>query len=662
MKKHFSTFVGLIYLIVSLSAQSQPFDIKLEALNISGLGGLQAYAFGKHDGKWLIVGGRLDGLHRRQPFAAFDVAGNNNKLIVVDPLSLQKWTAPITSLSVALQEQLSSTNTEFYQQGNYLYVIGGYGYNTATASRKTFGNLTAIDVPAVMNAVIAGTSLVNHFRQIADVQFAVAGGHLKKINNTFYLIGGNKFDGNYNPSGNPTYTQVYTNSIRKFNLSDNGTSITISHLPSITDAVNLHRRDYNAVPQILPDGTEGITAFSGVFQPTVNLPYLNCVNIDSVSYAVNNAFEQRYNHYHCPVLPIYSASNNQMHSVFFGGLAQYYDNGGILVQDDNVPFVKTIARVTRTASGTMTETKLPVEMPSLLGAGAEFISNSTVPQYSNKVLKLDDFTADTTLVGYIYGGISSTAANIFFTNTGTQSTASSQIFKVYVVRYPLLSSAPAIKIKIALNNMTANLVNLANFPLVDPYAGVQFSSSFSHVNNPSVAATTPTVLATSTGNNAIVDWVFIELRNGVSGATSVSYTKAALLQADGDVVDADGVSAVKFDAAPAGNYYIAVRHRNHLGFRTANQYALSGAVTTLDFSNNTIPLFGLTPLGLSNTMIGGAANADGSIDALDSLFWETQNGLFDDYTKNADYNIDGSVDALDSILWETNNGKFQELD
>jgi hypothetical protein len=73
-------------------------------------------------------------------------------------------------------------------------------------------------------------------------------------------------------------------------------------------------------------------------------------------------------------------------------------------------------------------------MPSLLGAGAEFIPIQSVPQYSNEVLKLDDFTFDSTLVGYIYGGISSTAANIFFTNTGTQSSASSQIFKVYVIK------------------------------------------------------------------------------------------------------------------------------------------------------------------------------------------------------------------------------------
>lgn len=125
-----------------------------------------------------------------------------------------------------------------------------------------------------------------------------------------------------------------------------------------------------------------------------------------------------------------------MHNVFFGGIAQYYDSLGVLVQDNNVPFVNTIARVTRNATGSMAEYKLPVEMPGLLGAGAEFIPINSVPHFSNGVLKLDDFTSDSTLVGYIYGGISSTAANIFFTNTGGESNASSQIFKVYVIKNP----------------------------------------------------------------------------------------------------------------------------------------------------------------------------------------------------------------------------------
>jgi len=434
MLKRLSVLMGLIIISYASFSQSAPFGIYLEPMSINGLGGLQSYAFGQDDGKWLIAGGRLDGLHRRQPFAAFNIEGNNDQLIVIDPESQQKWTAALTSLSVSMQEQLSSTNMEFYQEGKKLYIIGGYGYNDATASRKTFESLIAIDVPAVINAIISGMPFTSFFRQITEPQFAVSGGHLKKINDTYYLVGGNKFDGNYNPMGNPTYTQVYTDAIRKFNLSDNGTDITITHLPSFIDAENLHRRDYNAVAQILPDGSEGITAFSGVFQPTIDLPFLNCVNIDSTNYYVKDSFQQFYNHYHCAVLPLYSALHNEMHNVFFGGIAQYYDSLGVLVQDNNVPFVKTIARVTRNSEGTMSEYKLPVEMPALLGASAEFIPGHNVPHYANEVIKLDDFATDSTLVGYIYGGISSTASNIFFTNTGTQSSASSQIFKVYVIK------------------------------------------------------------------------------------------------------------------------------------------------------------------------------------------------------------------------------------
>ena len=73
-------------------------------------------------------------------------------------------------------------------------------------------------------------------------------------------------------------------------------------------------------------------------------------------------------------------------------------------------------------------------MPALLGAGSEFIRVGNLPQYKNEVIKLDEITADTTLVGYIYGGISSSAPNIFWTNDGTQSSANPEIFKVYLVK------------------------------------------------------------------------------------------------------------------------------------------------------------------------------------------------------------------------------------
>jgi hypothetical protein len=72
MKNPIKYFLLQVITLLSLSgfAQDAPFEVVIAPINIEGLGGLQSYAFGQHDGKWLIVGGRLDGLHRRQPWAA----------------------------------------------------------------------------------------------------------------------------------------------------------------------------------------------------------------------------------------------------------------------------------------------------------------------------------------------------------------------------------------------------------------------------------------------------------------------------------------------------------------------------------------------------------------------------------------------------------------
>ncbi len=428
-------FAAIVVLAsVTGNAQTSSFGVYMEPVSISGLPGIHSFAHGEHNGKWLIVGGRKDGLHRRQPTSSFDVAGNNTNLVVIDPVGGQQWSAPLASLPVALQEQLSSTNMEYYQKDTTLYCVGGYGYSATAANHITFQNIVAINVAGVINAVINGLPITSYFRYQADTMFAVTGGHLKMIYDTYYLVGGNKFTGRYNPMGGASYTQAYTNQIRKFRISDDGSVLSVTHLPSYTDATNLHRRDYNAVPQIMPDGKEGITAFSGVFKPTADIPFLDCVTMDSAGYAVNAAFSQYYNHYHCANIPVYSAAANEMHTVFFGGIAQYYDSAGVLTMDNNVPFVKTVARVTRDNAGTMTEYKLPVDMPGLLGAGAEFMMAEGVPEYANHVIKYDALTSDTTMVGYIYGGIKSTGANIFFTNTGTQSSAYDQLLKLYIVK------------------------------------------------------------------------------------------------------------------------------------------------------------------------------------------------------------------------------------
>ncbi len=436
MNRSFIFFALLLCQTMQLFGQTSAPGILLEPLDIPGLKGVQAFAFGQYEGKWLIVGGRLDGLHRRQPFASFHYAGNNDQLVVVDPIQRKTWNAPLTSLSIDLQEQLSATNTQFHQDGKYLYIAGGYGYSGTAGDHITYAKLTAIDVPNTIYAVMNAAAFAPWLRQIADTAFALTGGHLKKIENSYYLIGGQKFMGRYNPMGpdhGPGFIQEYSNQLRKFNIEDDGKNIVISHYQTITDAAAFHRRDYNVVPQVLPNGAEGVTLFSGVFQPTADIPFLNSVTIDGDGYGIDSSFAQYYNHYHCAAMPLYSKFNNEMHNIFFGGIAQYYDSAGVLVQNSDVPFVKTIAQVTRDKAGNLAEFKLPVEMPGFLGAGAEFIPSPSIPHYANGTIKLDSIPAGKTLAGFIFGGISSTAPNIFWVNTGEESHAGSQLFKVYLV-------------------------------------------------------------------------------------------------------------------------------------------------------------------------------------------------------------------------------------
>lgn len=417
-----------------LQGQAVPFTIHLERIDIAGLPGVQSYAHARQGTEWLILGGRTDGLHRRQPWATFDEAGNNRDILVIDPEAGTFWHASLDPLPLHIQDQLSSTNMEFHQAGDRLYVIGGYGYSRTVQSKLTYAMLTAIDVPGLIAAVKGGEDIVPYFRSITDTEFAVTGGHLKRIGDVYYIAGGQKFEGNYNPMNHGTFIQTYTDAIRRFQVQDDGQALSVTHLPAWSDTTFLHRRDYNVVDQILPDGQVGFTLFAGVFRRDVDLPYLDVVNATPEGPAPVDGFAQYFNHYHCATVPVHDAERNEMHSLFFGGIAQYYEDQGMLVQDDNVPFVRTIARVTRTADGQMTEYKLPVEMPGYFGASAEFILHPNAPADENGILRLHEIGEEATPIGYIYGGIESPQPNIFWINTGTESVATPAIFRVVLTR------------------------------------------------------------------------------------------------------------------------------------------------------------------------------------------------------------------------------------
>ena len=66
---------------------------------------------------------------------------------------------------------------------------------------------------------------------------------------------------------------------------------------------------------------------------------------------------------------------------------------------------------------------------------------------------------------------------------------------------------------------------------------------------------------------------------------------------DGSVVDLDGSSQVKFNGIVPGNYYIVIRHRNHLPIMSANPVNLSFTNSLLyDFSTAQTQAYGTQPM------------------------------------------------------------------
>ena len=145
-------------------------------------------------------------------------------------------------------------------------------------------------------------------------------------------------------------------------------------------------------------------------------------------------------------------------------------------------------------------------------------------------------------------------------------------------------------------------------PLMEPYTDLGIVT---HVGPGGGEQIDPSIL-NITGSDAMVDWVVVELRSAAR-ADSIIATRSAILQRDGDIVHIDGVSNLTFQLVSSGNYYVAVRHRNHLGIITSNPHFLSPTPTEIDFTNTGASLYGEFPTGSINgerVMWSGDLNSD----------------------------------------------------
>ncbi len=164
-------------------------------------------------------------------------------------------------------------------------------------------------------------------------------------------------------------------------------------------------------------------------------------------------------------------------------------------------------------------------------------------------------------------------------------------------------------------------------------------------------------------NPSIVDWVLVELRNK-DNPCSIVTARAGFIKNDGTIVDIDGSGSLSFNNISMDNYYITIKHRNHLAVMSASPVMLVNNTLTYDFTVDSNKFYGgsFAAKELESGspgiwgMFGSDGDSDGFINAIDlNLVWRPQNGL-DNYSKG-DYNLDGFINAVDkNLFWRLNNG------
>ena len=155
------------------------------------------------------------------------------------------------------------------------------------------------------------------------------------------------------------------------------------------------------------------------------------------------------------------------------------------------------------------------------------------------------------------------------------------------------------------------------------------------------------------GPDAIVDHVLLEVRDAID-PSNILFSRYCFLQRDGDVVPSPPGTTCAMNAPP-GNYYVAIRHRNHLAVMTASPIFLGQQPEVVDLSQSTSALYGTNPaavIGTRKAMWAGDTGGDNVITytgvnndrdkILIAVGSTNPNGSVDGYLMQ-DINLDGTV-------------------
>jgi len=397
-------FVLLIFiLLTNLNFAQVKFNFKFDTFTLKEWPGVHSFSYGEWKDTLWVFGGRVDGLHGKEEGFNYKNSNRNIYSLQVGQLSARQWDFKV--MDPRILKILNSANSQYVQEGNKLYIMGGYG-ETYFGIYETLPYMMVIDLEALSMTLRTGNFIDSCITIWEDPIFTVTGGKLVKADSLFYLIGGHRVKGKYT-SNSGLIDQQYTDRTLIFALNEH--SGRVIQIQEFNDVFNFHRRDYNIHVQKEKGIQSDIILFSGVFQENIQSPFYNLSRINQNGIVEIAGFEQRLANYHCPHVLLANSNfqPNAEHHLFFGGMSEYFINSNAEVERDaQVPFVDHISSIKIDEDGNYSEIFFSDRLPGFFGAAAEFVHNK---EYFNDSINGVDLSKlkdhDTAVIGWIIGGL-----------------------------------------------------------------------------------------------------------------------------------------------------------------------------------------------------------------------------------------------------------------
>jgi hypothetical protein len=140
-----------------------------------------------------------------------------------------------------------------------------------------------------------------------------------------------------------------------------------------------------------------------------------------------------------------------------------------------------------------------------------------------------------------------------------------------------------------------------------------------------------------------------------------SATTHELVASAATVLNTGGNATCNFPTAPAGSYYVVVKHRNAIETWSATALTVGAATLTYDFTTAASNAYGSNLVQVSPNvwaLFSGDTNQDGFVEFTDYTQLEVDANAFASGNYATDLNGDGFVEFTDYTIWEANSNNF----